>query len=113
MTTQTAQTIIGTIGNTNFDSLYRESFEDADFRFEGNEENGFESDDTEYAVMFNVETESLFFLNYATKDNGWARTAASQNPWVVVGYVSALAIVAGLEQDYLIARMQDVIISND
>lgn len=112
MNTETAEKIIEKIESTNFDTLYRNAFDDADYKLKGDEDNNYESDDTEYAVMFNVETDELFFLNYATKDNSWANTAASQNPWVIVGYVSALAIIAGLEQDYLIARMQDKITLN-
>lgn len=112
MTTATAQQIIDTINSTSFFSIFREAFKDAEFRLEGNEENGYQSDDTEYAVMFNVETDELFFLHYATKDNGWAEVAASQNPWVAVGYISAVIICADMANDHLVARMECVICNN-
>ena len=109
MTTLTSQQIIDTINSTSIDAIFNKAFENAEFMLEGNEENGYQSDDTEYAVMFNVETDELFFLNYATRDNGWAETAASQNPWVLVGYVSAIDIVSSLEKGYLIEGLQNVI----
>ncbi len=55
-----------------------------------------ENDDSKsYALMFNVETNELFFLSYAHNENSWAKTAESQNPWVCIGYVSATTILMG------------------
>lgn len=113
MTTATAQQIIDTINSTSFFSIFRKAFENAEFMLEGNEENGYTTDDTEYAVMFNVETDELFFLHYATRDSSWAEIAASQNPWVLVGYASAIGICADLANDYLVARMESVICNNE
>jgi hypothetical protein len=52
-------------------------------------------DSSRYALMFNVETNELFFLKYATTENTWAKTAESQNPWILLGYVSATDILMG------------------
>lgn len=57
--------------------------------------------DTEYALMFNVETDDLFFLHYATPDNSWAKTAESQNPWLHLGYISAEDILMGDPVSYV------------
>lgn len=48
-----------------------------------------------YALMFNVETNDLFFLHYATQDNNWAEIAQQQNPWIKIGSVSASDILMG------------------
>lgn len=63
--------------------------------------------------MFNVENDELFILNYATKDNSWADVAASQNPWIVVGYISALCVVADLCDTTLIANCELCIYNNE
>lgn len=52
-------------------------------------------DQTAYALMFNVETDELFFLDYADPGNGWAKIAEGQNPWILLGYVSATDILMG------------------
>lgn len=54
-----------------------------------------------YALMFNVETDELFFLDYATPENGWAKTAEQQNPWIHLGYVSATDILMGDPASYI------------
>jgi len=45
--------------------------------------------------MFDVETNEVFFLPYATKGNGWSETAESQNPWKTLDFVSAKEILMG------------------
>lgn len=56
------------------------------------DENG-EAEDIKYAIMFNVETFEIFPLHYATIDNNWNEIAESQNPWITIGFVSALDCV--------------------
>ena len=63
--------------------------------------------------MFNVDNDELFILNYATKDNNWADVAASQNPWIVVGYISPLCVVADLCDTTLIANCELCIYNNE
>ena len=113
MNTLLTQSIIQAIESTNFDTLFRRAFDNSEFMIEGNEENGYQSDSTRYAVMFNVETDELFFLNYATNDNGWANIAESQNPWVLVGYVSAIDVNDGMVEHYLTERMESVVCNNE
>ncbi len=55
----------------------------------------------EYAVMFNVETDRVFILEYAKRGNGWAKTAESQNPWILLGYLSAQDILMGSPEKIL------------
>lgn len=46
------------------------------------------TNDEPIALMWNLDEEKLFLLPYATKSNGWAKIAESQNPWVLLGYYS-------------------------
>jgi len=112
--TETAERVIEVINNTVFSTLFDKAFgkRKAKTMAFGNKKNNYESDETEYAVMFNVENDELFILNYATKYNSWAETAASQNPWIVVGYVSAMHLVADECENYLIANCEECIYNN-
>jgi hypothetical protein len=53
-----------------------------------------DSDDS-YALMFNMDNNTLFFLSYATNENKWADTAEQQNPWFCIGYVNANECIDG------------------
>lgn len=48
-----------------------------------------------YALMLDVESGDLFFLDYAVNHNGWNKTAEQQNPWITLGWVSASDILMG------------------
>jgi hypothetical protein len=113
--TETANRVIEVINETSFSTLFDRAFgkRKAKTMIYGNKKNNYESDDTEYAVMFNVENDELFILNYATKDNSWANTAASQNPWILVGYISALAVIADLCETHLIGNCEECIYNNE
>lgn len=58
-------------------------------------------DQSAYALMFNIETNELFFLHYATAENSWAKTAEQQNPWICIGYISATDILMGDPAGYI------------
>lgn len=64
-----------------------------------------ENDVISYALMFNVETDELFFLSYATPENSWAKTAEGQNPWILLGYVSATDILMGDPAAYISEKL--------
>lgn len=87
MTQETLTAVKEALENKSLNSLFSEAIgmpEDVE-----NEDNNY------YALMFNVETDELFFLSYATQDNNWAKIAESQNPWINIGYVSATDIIMG------------------
>jgi hypothetical protein len=87
MKKETYEAIVNALENANFSAIYKSAIgkipEDA------NEDETTDS----YAVMFNVETDELFMLHYATPGNGWAETAAGQNPWRHLGYLNAVDIL--------------------
>ena len=66
-----------------------------------------EEDDSgdSYALMYDIEKEELFILEYATPDSGWAKTAEQQNPWIHIGYVDAEEIIMGDPFERIIEEM--------
>jgi hypothetical protein len=100
MNINTLQAINISVSEANLETLFTKAFgkRKAKTMLYGNKKNEYCSDDTRYALMFNVETDELFFLNYATSENNWASVAESQNPW----YVSASDIMSGAADTFLI-----------
>lgn len=88
MTKETASAIISALEDTNFSRIFADAHD-------GVQPEDFEDNEQGYAIMFNIETEKLFMLGYATPENGWDKTAEQQNPWIRVGFVSAETIIAG------------------
>lgn len=103
MTNETASAVITALEEVHFPSIYADAI--------GSDVEEQEGEDTfkAYAVMFNVETDRIFMLEYATEGNGWAETAESQNPWICLGYVSAEDIMAGDPAGFLTERVQEII----
>ena len=87
MNKETASAIISALKNANFAEIFT-SAHDVQPEY-------FKDSETKYAVMFNVETDLIFMLPYATSENSWAKTATSQNPWICIGYLSAETVVGG------------------
>lgn len=87
MTKETYEAIVNALENANFSAIYKSAI--------GKQPEDANEDDAtnNYAVMFNVETDEVFMLHYATPGNGWAETAAGQNPWRHLGYLSAVDII--------------------
>lgn len=87
MKKETYEAIVNALENTNFSTIYKSAIgkQPEDANDDGSTER--------YAVMFNVETDEVFMLHYATPGNGWAETAAGQNPWLHLGYISATDII--------------------
>jgi len=104
MNVNTLQTINIAVSNANLETLFTKAFgkRKAKTMLYGNKKNHYCSDETRYALMFNVETDELFFLNDATTENNWASVAENQNPWVIAGYVSANDIMNGAADTFLI-----------
>jgi hypothetical protein len=84
MTKETLKSAKEVLENANLDSLFTEAIGEAP-----------EENDNQKGLMFNVETNELFFLSYATPENSWARTSEQQNPWILLGYVTGNDIVMG------------------
>ena len=108
---ETLQKAIELIKETNFEKLFVNAFgqEETKVMFQGNEENNYCSDTTEYALMMNVETDELFILHYATKDNNWADIAEQHNPWICVGYISPFDVINDNWGIYLIEKLENQI----
>lgn len=87
MNNEIYESIKTALENASFSSLFEEVI--------GVPEEVSEDDDNKYALMFNVETEELFFLDYAHKGNSWNKTAESQNPWITAGFFSAEEVIDG------------------
>jgi hypothetical protein len=83
--TETFESIINALENTSIYQLFSDTIGVP------------EDDDSEksYALMYNLDKNELFFLNYANPDNSWAKTAEQQNPWVHLGYVDASECIDG------------------
>jgi hypothetical protein len=99
----TAETILDKLTEVNLKEIYLQVIENAEEKLE-------ELDETSYALMFNVETDELFFLPYATSQNSWAKTASSQNPWIIVGHISAWAIENEVAKEFLIRNLESKLI---
>jgi hypothetical protein len=99
--------LVASISNKELSKMFEKAFGlgKAKKMFYGTKKNQ-EPDDTGYAFMFNVETDKLFILDYATSQNSWAETAASQNPWILIGYISAHAVVCDMAKDFLAERIR-------
>lgn len=88
MTNETLASVLAALEVANLDTLYTsvigipEDMED-------------DAVTDNYALMFNVETDAIFFLPYAVNGNGWNKTAESQNPFITIGWVSASDIIMG------------------
>ncbi len=98
--------IINALRATNLEHAFRSAFDDAERMLYGTEQGGWQSDTTAYAVMFNYETQEVFFLPYAIRGNGWAEIATQQNPWTLLGYVSGLSVCDGTATEYLVECLQ-------
>lgn len=99
--------ILDNLNSINIELLMKETFPESWEDMFCNE-NG-ESDVTEYALMYNEETEMFFFLDYATKDNGWAITAESQNHWILIEYFSVYDIMNNEPKDWIDYRINELI----
>ena len=66
-------------------------------------------DDNKYALMFNHEKNECFFLDYAVFGNGWDETAEGQNPWMLLGYISATDILMNDPKGEIIDLLQEKI----
>ena len=108
---ETLQKVIELIKETNFENLFVNAFgqDETKVMFQGNEENNHCSDTTEYALMMNVETDELFILNYATKDNNWVYIAEQQNSWICLGYISPFDVINDNWGIYLIEKLENQI----
>ena len=42
-----------------------------------------------HPLMFNLDTDELFFLGYGTPNDGWVKIAEQQNPWRHICYLTA------------------------
>lgn len=88
MTKETLTAVLAALEASNLDSLYASAIGEPE------EMEDYAATDN-YALMFNVETDAIFFLPYAKNNNGWNKTAESQNPWITIGWVSASDIIMG------------------
>ena len=48
-----------------------------------------EYSDENHPLMFNTETDELFFLGYGTPNDGWVEIAEQQNPWRFICYLTS------------------------
>lgn len=53
------------------------------------------TEDEAVALMYDLDKEELFILDYAKPSNSWAETAESQNPWVHLGYLDGMEVIDG------------------
>lgn len=59
-----------------------------------------EYSDENHPLMFNLDTDELFFLGYGTKNDGWVKIAEQQNPWKHICYLTAQDVDNGCD-DYI------------
>lgn len=48
-----------------------------------------EYSDEEHPLMFDLDKNKFFFLNYGTPNDGWVKIAEQQNPWMYICYLTA------------------------
>jgi hypothetical protein len=95
MNKETYDAIVIALENTYFSGIFSKAI-----GVDPEETKNYDATD-KYAVMFNVETDEIFMLHYAAPGNGWAETAAGQNPWIHLGYLSAEDILCNNPVDIL------------
>ena len=51
-----------------------------------------------HPLMFNKNTDELFFLNYGSPNDGWVKIAEQQNPWTFICYLTAQDVDNGCDE---------------
>ena len=95
MTTTIEERMINALNETSISDLFTEAGFDL-----YTDETCEEYSDELHPLMFNMDTDKLFFLGYGTPNDGWVKTAEQQNPWKHICYLSAQDVDNGSD-DYI------------